>query len=433
MYRAEYPRPNFVREEWLCLNGTWDFSFKGAESTRIEVPFVFQCPLSGIGDNRLCDYVTYSRKFKRPPGWEGRRIMLRFGAVDYECRVYVNGKYVGGHIGGSCGFGFDITDHLTGKEESLRVEVYDPCLDQNIPRGKQYWKERPEAIWYTRSTGIWQTVWLEPVPEISIQSLKFTPNVDSGTVEVEYALEGDASGSQLEFSITMDDNAVASISLGINKNHGKFTVDIFQNDISRSNFHGSGWCWSPKNPRLFTVNAVLSKNGTAQDRVSSYFGMRKIETRNGRIYLNNRPYTQKLVLDQGYWPESLMTAPSDEALKQDILLAKEMGFNGCRKHQKSEDPRFLYWADVLGYLVYVEIPSAVAFNAQSAGASINEWLEIVARDYNSPSIVAWVTLNESWGVPNVGIDPQQQDYSLTLYHLLKTLDKTRLVVGNDGW
>ena len=416
----------------MTLNGSWDFRFAGDPWQTIEVPFVFQSRMSGIDDNRMCDDVVYRRRFCLPADWQGRKILLHFGAVDYACRVYVNGQCVGGHIGGNIGFALDITSALTWQEEEVCVEVHDPCTDETIPRGKQYWLAHPDSIWYRRTTGIWQSVWLEPVAESCIESLRYTADIDRGTVEIAYHCPHGA-GAELNLGITLRGEPVANLGVLLQEDRGRVTVDLMAGHIFRQGVHHAGWCWTPECPTLFDVTATLSRDGQVTDRVESYFGMRKIETRGGRVYLNNRPYYQRLVLDQGYWPDSLMTAPSDEALRRDIELAKEMGFNGCRKHQKAEDPRFLYWADRLGYLVWGEIGSCAAFSEEAARRLTEEWAEAITRDYNHPSIVAWVTVNESWGVPGAATDTQQQALMLALYYQAKTLDTTRLVVGNDGW
>lgn len=431
-FRSEYPRPQFVRKQWMTLNGSWDFRFAGDPWQTIEVPFVFQSRMSGIDDNRMCDDVTYRRRFCLPADWQGRKILLHFGAVDYACRVYVNGQCVGGHIGGNIGFALDITSALTWQEEEVCVEVHDPCTDETIPRGKQYWLAHPDSIWYRRTTGIWQSVWLEPVAESRIESLRYTADIDRGTVDIAYHCPHGA-GAELHLGITLRGEPVADLGILLQEDRGHVTVDLMAGHIFRQGVHHAGWCWTPESPTLFDVTATLSRDGQVTDRVESYFGMRKIETRGGRVYLNNRPYYQRLVLDQGYWPDSLMTAPSDEALRRDIELAKEMGFNGCRKHQKAEDSRFLYWADRLGYLVWGEIGSCAAFSEEAARRLTEEWAEAITRDYNHPSIVAWVTVNESWGVPGAATDTQQQALMLALYYQAKTLDTTRLVVGNDGW
>lgn len=437
MKRTEYPRPQLVREQWMNLNGTWDFLF-GDEREEdgwrsIEVPFAYQAPLSGIGTNRMCDDMTYRRNVIIPEEWKGRRVRLHFGAVDYRCRVYVNDSFVGKHTGGNIGFSFDITDCLNWREETIRVEINDPCTDETIPRGKQYWLPEPDSIWYTRTSGIWQTVWLEPLDNVHIKDVKFTGDIDDGSVLMEYECSTEIPQGELRVKIFMDGQTVADHTVHGIRQEGSARFSLFGNHIFHMANHGNGWCWSPENPKLFDVELELSTDGIVRDKLESYFGLRKIETKGGRVYLNNRPYLQKLVLDQGYWPSGLLTAPTDEALKQDILLAKNLGLNGCRKHQKSEDPRFLYWADKLGYLVWEEIGACAAYTRKSAKRTVSEWTEAVHRDYNHPCIVAWVVLNESWGVPQIETNRRQQAHSMALYYHIKSLDDTRLVVNNDGW
>lgn len=434
MYRCEYPRPDFVREEWKNLNGTWDFRFEGEQWQEILVPFVFQSKLSGIGDNRMCDTVYYKKTIAVSSEWRGKRILLHFGAVDYECSVFVNGKPAGKHIGGNGAFSFDITDTLLWNgEELLEVKVYDPCKDETIPRGKQYWEESPESIWYTRSTGIWQTVWVEPVSEVYYSSIRFIPDIDKGRVEIQYELSKVNPDLSVEFYISFKGQEICKITQFAAEKNQIAIADVFQNKIFRTMNHHDGWCWSPNNPNLFMVKAVIYERGQVSDSVDTYFGMRKIEVKGGRVYLNNRPFYQKLILDQGYWPDTLMTAKEDEDFIKDIKMAKEMGFNGCRKHQKAEDPRFLYYADTLGYLVWSEIGSCISYSIDSAQRTIDEWSELVRRDYNHPCIAAWVVLNESWGVPNIRFDKKQQAHSLALYYHVRSLDDTRLIITNDGW
>ena len=431
--RQEYPRPNFRRPEWQNLNGEWDFWFENEEQKSINVPFVFQSKASGIGLNKMCDNVVYRRRFSVSEKWSGKQVILHFGAVDYNAVVYVNGCMVGSHQGGSASFSFDITRFLIDGEQEVVVEVNDPCTDETIPRGKQYWMSEPESIYYTPSTGIWQTVWLEAVEKSHIKDLRFTSDIDSGTVTVEYSIENFEMGQKLDLLIKLGQKHIAEVAVMPKESNGKITVDIFGRHVAPRRFHEHSWCWSPEKPTLFDVEAFLTGKELVCDRVNTYFGMRKIETRDGMVWLNNFPYYQSLVLDQGYWKDTLMTAPSEEALKQDILLAKEMGFNGCRKHQKAEDPLFLYWADVLGYLVWGEIPSAPSFSVEASQRVLTEWAEIIKRDYNHPCIVCWVVLNESWGVTEINTDKQQKAHSMALYYNAKTLDSTRLVVNNDGW
>jgi len=349
MSREEYPRPQFGRENWLSLNGEWQFAFDDQNlglkekwytneanyPYKINVPFVYQSALSGIDHREVHDVVWYYRTFDvQVP--EKSRVLLHFGAVDYEADVFVNGNHVKNHCGGHTSFAVDITDALvSGQEQILSVRAFDPHFDESIPRGKQFWEEESAGIWYTNSTGIWQPVWLEVVAETHLQQVKFTSDFDAGAVKIDVELNQLQPQVVLEYQIYFKDALVTSGKADFITSELSFAVDIFQQEIFRTNFHHEGWSWTPEKPQLFDVELTLREAGNAIDQLKSYFGMRKIHTENGMIYLNNKPYYQKLVLDQGYWPSGLLTAPTDEDFKQDILLAKEMGFNGCRKHQKT--------------------------------------------------------------------------------------------------
>lgn len=449
MKREEYPRPQLVRKKWLNLNGTWSFAFddfdqgmaenwhledKEFEET-IEVPFVYQTKLSGIDSQENHEIVWYQKKFEIPKKFNEEKILLHFGAVDFETKVFVNGSLVGEHIGGHTPFTFDISPYLD-KEKSgqvITVRVFDPRFDEKIPRGKQTWQETPHSIWYTNTTGIWQTVWLENVSKSYIENVYFTPDIDDGSVKLRVDLQQPREQHYLEYEIKFKEELIASGKWTIHSPFNELRIQLNQQNIYRSSFHNNGWNWSPEEPNLFDVTLKLYNGNEIIDQIDSYFGMRKVHTEKGMVYLNNKPYYQKLVLDQGYWPDSLMTAPTDEALKLDIELAKEMGFNGCRKHQKIEDPRFLYWADQLGFLVWGESASAHYFSDESIHLVTEEWKEVIRRDYNHPSIITWVPFNESWGIGDVARDKQQQHYTQTLYHLIHSLDPTRLVISNDGW
>lgn len=433
--RDEYPRPEFERQQWMNLNGTWDF-YIGEETTpsEIQVPYVCQSKLSGVDRSIKEDYVAYERTFTVPKEWKGKEIQLNFGAVDYRCRVFVNQRYVGEHVGGQTPFSWNIAPHLSWQEEQLRVEVWDPLTDETIPRGKQYWKEKPEFIWYTPSTGIWQSVWLEPVDRTRFERIWFTPDIDEGTVTVDFVL---AEKSRLpcvaEFHISLDGQTVYRGGMECKGLRNSIIIDVFQKKALAGAFHFTGNYWWPENPVLYQVAAGLTDETGPADMVGTYFGMRKIHIEDGRLYLNNQPYYQKLVLDQGYWKDSLITAPSDQAYVRDIQMAKAMGFNGCRKHEKVEDPRFLYWADKLGFLVWEGMSSFWFYTPEGAEAFVREWLDVIHRDYNHPSIVVWGMLNESWGVQRIYSSPQQQSFAKSLYYLARGLDATRLVISNDGW
>lgn len=446
--KNDYPRPQFQRREWLNLNGQWDFCFDDEDcgisqawylgaadfGQKICVPFVYQSNASLIGDSTPHDIVWYKRTFSVSPE-EGQQVILHFGAVDYMADVYVNGNHVRNHVGGNTSFQVNITPYLqAGAEQLLVVRVHDPHEDESIPRGKQFWEAESRSIWYTNSTGIWQTVWLEVVAGQFLEQVRFTPLFDEGRVRIDARINQFSRGVQLRYMIRMKEVLVAEGTLAFVNSRLDFDVELFQEHIFRTNYHEPGFCWTPETPNLFdVVFQVIDARGETQDEVYSYFGFRKIHTANGMVYLNNKPYYQKLILDQGYWPEGLMTAVDDEALKQDIVLAKEMGFNGCRKHQKAEDPRFLYWADTLGYLVWGECAATAVYNNKAVERLMNEWAEIVERDYNHPSLITWVVLNESWGVPGIHYNRQQQHFSQMMYHYLHAIDPTRPVISNDGW
>lgn len=445
--RNEYPRPQLVRKNWLNLNGEWQFAFDDENigvkekwfqivhpfKQKIIVPFAYQTKLSGINDPSFHDHVWYRREFTVPKEWSGQKIILHFGAVDYRAWVYVNGQYAGYHEGGHVSFSFDITELLTWETETIVVRVEDPSRDETIPRGKQFWFEKSDSIWYTRTTGIWQTVWLEPVSSTNISKLRLTPDIDRGDIIVEFEVKGNYLNKKVEIEIGFKGEKVVLDTIEIFEAYNKRSINLYNRQIFRTSFHHVGWNWAPESPNLFDIKITLKDDQEVLDEIDSYFGMRKIHIENGMVYLNNKPYYQKLVLDQGYWPDGLLTAPTDEDLKKDIELALEMGFNGCRKHQKVEDPRFFYWADKLGFLVWGECPASPSYSEDAASRLTKEWIEIIERDYNHPSIVAWVPLNESWGVPFIKFNKQQQHHSLAMYHLIHSLDPTRLVISNDGW
>ncbi len=451
MNRTEYPRPQFVRKNWLNLNGTWQFEFDDQQqgvtekyldhdsnlAMEISVPFVYQSELSQINDRGIHEYVWYKKSFDLPKGVQ-KQTYLHFGAVDYYAKVFVNGQYVGEHEGGHTSFKFEITSYLNELEQVVSVYVYDPHTDETIPRGKQFWEQESRGIWYTNSTGIWQTVWIEQVNFAHLEQIKFTPNVDTGMIQIDTTFSQSVLTTEqnyfLDYRISYGNQLIANDKIKVMELCEKRSVDLIKNKIFRTNFHDHGWLWSPDSPNLFDVTfEVVDAQGKVMDEVTSYFGFRKIHTENGMVYLNNQPFYQKLVLDQGYWPEGLLTAPRVNDFEKDIRLAKEMGFNGCRKHQKVEDPLFLHLADTLGFVVWGECASAPAFTEKSVTRLVKEWFEIVARDYNHPSIITWVPLNESWGVPDIHHDHKQQQFSETLYHLLHTIDDSRLVISNDGW
>lgn len=434
--RPEHPQPQFQRSDWQSLNGPWEFDFDDADrglaedwsqparkfTRTITVPFAFESKLSGIGDSSFHPVVWYRRSFTPPPAWKGRRVLLHFGAVDYHAMVWVNGRMAGEHEGGSTPFRFDITPHLKPGANTITLRAFDPPEDRAIPRGKQYWEPKSRGIFYTRTSGIWQSVWLEAAGESYLDSLRTTATL-AGAVTFETRVVRPKAGLSLAYTIRDGSTVVASGLSGPVQDTKYLTAGASVRNPK---------LWQLNRPSLYDVTLELRDGDRVLDKVDTYFGFREVSIENGRFCLNHRPVYLKFVLDQGYWPESLLTPPSDEAIKFDIQKTLEMGFNGARKHQKLEDPRFLYWADKMGFLVSSEMANAYLFDEQYSFRFMREWKEAVLRDMNHPSIVVWVPINESWGVPNLR-DPRQQAHLRALYHATKTLDPTRPVIGNDGW
>jgi len=425
----QYPRPQFKRQEWTSLNGPWEFLFddedrgvllgyqrKFPSARTIEVPFAYETKRSGIHCTDQHDIVWYKREFSLTD--VSKRTLLHFGAVDYRAEVYVNGLHAGTHEGGHTSFSLDITDFVKS-DNTLVVRVHDDMTDLDNPRGKQYWKVVPEGIYYTKTTGIWQTVWLEQVPMEYLSQVLITTDIDLKTVSFACIAH---TKQPRTLHITFPQFSELNTSFELSSK-GKYQVD-FSNVKEFEKL-----LWSPQRPILIDVSFTFG-----DDQVRSYFGFRKVSIgEDNQVLLNNKPYFMRLVLDQGYYPDSLLTSPDDDALLNDVLLAKQMGFNGVRKHQKIEEERYLYYADKHGLLVWGELPSAYSFNDTSRSKLKRELKEMILRDYSHPALVVWVPINESWGVPDLKHDPAQVAFLNELYHFTKKLDPTRLVVSNDGW
>ncbi|CAG7622228.1 Beta-galactosidase [Paenibacillus solanacearum] len=442
--RSDYPRPQFVRNDWMSLNGEWEFDYDDdragetekwhksgrAYTKRIQVPFAFQSKLSGIGENEFHDVVWYRKTVSLPEGWQGKQVILHFGAVDYEAKVWVNGELAAMHQGGHTPFKADITWALVQGENVIVVRAEDYSKDLSLPRGKQYWLPASKGIFYTRTTGIWQTVWMETVDRTHLEKVKLTPDIDTGTLHIRTSVNGHDPDElvELKVNISFKGQEISETTI-----RHKASIETFS--VMLQHFAGFRRChlWSPEHPNLYDIHFTVLKNGLVVDEADSYFGMRKVSIENGNVCLNNRDYYMRLVLDQGYFPDGNLTPPSDDAIKQDVELTKQMGFNGARKHQKLEDPRYLYWCDKLGLLVWSEMANAYQYSDEYVPLFTKEWQETIERDYNHPCIVTWVPLNESWGVWDIKDDVRQQQHALAMYHLTKSLDPSRLVVSNDGW
>ncbi len=434
--RPEYPRPQLRREPWLNLNGTWDFAFdfgvsgeeKGwAEDAsgfdlKITVPFCPESRLSGIEYRDFMPAVWYHRRFAVPGEWAGMRVFLRFGAVDYDCRAWVNGRLVGRHCGGSSSFGFEITDALRDGGNDLVVCARDDIRSGRQPAGKQSPTLHSQGVRYTRTTGIWQTVWLEAVPESFIEWMRIVPDLDGGRFVVTPTIEGGKRGLVFRAALLEDGAEVAKVEAPATSGGA---VELTAKDPRP---------WSCGDPFLYGLRLELLEGDRIVDSVESYAGLRKFHIEGNRFFLNNEAIFLRFVLDQGFYPDGIWTAPSDAELKKDIERAKAVGFNGARLHQKVFEERFHYWADRLGYLTWGEfcdwgmdfgLPEAIQNHRR-------EWREVVLRDLNHPSIVAWTPFNETYRAAR----DHSEAHARTLrevYELTKALDPTRPVNDASGY
>ncbi|HZG14641.1 MAG TPA: glycoside hydrolase family 2 TIM barrel-domain containing protein [Candidatus Bathyarchaeia archaeon] len=441
-FRNEYPRPQYSRKDWLNLNGEWNFGFDDANcgeaekwysqhdfDRKILVPFSYESKASGVGEEAFHPVVWYQRTVKIPSEYAGKRVLLHFQAVDYLSKVWVNGRFVGQHKGGYSAFSFDITHYLVEGDNHLVVRAEDSrsCAQ---PRGKQRWIDNSFECWYTQTTGIWQTVWLEFLEDTWIDSVKMTPDIDSNSIELEYRIAGYEKEKDLCLTtvIRFNDQLVKEYQFTVERSSHRVKLNLLS-EIH----HWKVMLWSPNQPNLYDVQFTLYRNGQKIDQVDSYFGMRKVSIENGNVLLNNAPLYQRLLLDQGYWPDTLLTPPSDEAILLDIEKTLEMGFNGVRKHQKVEDQRFLYWCDRKGLLVWSEMAATYEFADEAIEHFTQEWTEVVQQHYNHPSIITWVPFNESWGVKDIYVDRKQQSFTEAIYYLTKSIDSMRPVIVNDGW
>ncbi|ASV29714.1 glycoside hydrolase family 2 protein [Maribacter cobaltidurans] len=407
---AEYPRPIMERSDWKNLNGLWDYAIRPKGKSipakydgKILVPFAAESSLSGVmkevGDS---NELWYHTNFEVPLNWNGKSILLHFGAVDWRADIWVNDIKVGSHEGGYTPFYFDITPFLKDGSQTLVVKVWDPTSEGPQPRGKQV--DEPEGIWYTPVSGIWQTVWMEPVAKKSLRNLRIVPNIDNGTITVSAQTDGTGFGDIVEVTAFDGTTAIATAKASV----GQDLVLSIDN----------AKLWTPESPFLYNLSAKLISGETTTDEIKSYFGMRKISMKKDeygiiRMQLNNKDYFQFGPLDQGWWPDGLYTAPTDEALKYDIVKTKELGFNMIRKHVKVEPARWYTHCDRLGVLVWQDMPNGdksprwqnrqyfdgteLKRTPESERIYRTEWKDIMDYLYSHPSIVVWVPFNEAWG------------------------------------
>ncbi|MCA1219425.1 glycoside hydrolase family 2 protein, partial [Streptomyces sp. 8L] len=472
---GSYPRPMLCRERWTSLDGTWEFGYDDADEgeraawfskeagggfdREITVPFPPESPASGIGDTAPHPVVWYRRRIPHaalaPAEAGGHRTLIHFGAVDHRARVWLDGRLVAEHTGGQTPFTADVTDAMRpdAAEHVLVVRAEDDPADLAVPRGKQDWQERPHAVWYERTTGIWQSVWTETVPAQHITDLAWVPDPTHGVVAELTLARRPSRPLTVDVALRVGDRVLAESSTVTAERRTRIDIAIpaLGNGIDREDL----W-WRPESPVLVDARVVVRESGVsgpggasetsgtseapeasgfseAADAVDSYFGLRSAAVGRGAFLLNDRPYYVRSVLDQGYRPNTLLASRGTAELRREVELIKAMGFNAVRVHQKAEDPRFLYWADRLGLLVWGETGAAYEYGTEAVELLTREWLDLVRRDRSHPSIVTWVPVNESWGLSDVAHSTAQRNYAAALAALTRALDPTRPVVSNEGW
>ena len=431
--RPEYPRPQFERKAWVNLNGTWTFTYdyglsgmdrhyndsKGFDQ-KITVPFCPESKLSGVGNVDFINCLWYQRTLSIPADWKGQNVLLHFGAVDYETSIWVNGRQIFEHFGGSSSFEVDITPYVTpGQDANLVLRVKDDLRSGMQTGGKQSSGYYSGGCSYTRVTGIWQTVWMEAVHPQGLKRITTVPDLDQMQFVVRPEFYGLTKGNTLTVQI-LDGKKVVSQKTVLASDGVNIALPMKNAKL-----------WTPETPNLYDMKlTVKDAKGNVLDEVSSYTGMRKVHCADGYFYLNNKPYYQRLVLDQGYYPDGIWTAPTDVALRHDIEMSKAVGFNGARLHQKVFEERYYYWADKLGYITWGEEASwGVDINNQNATSNfLREWQEIVVRDRNHPSLVTWTPTNETWGANSW----TYVRFINNLYDITKAMDPTRPINDASG-
>jgi beta-galactosidase/beta-glucuronidase len=448
----EHHRPQLLRPQWTDLVGAWGFANDDDDVGRREewfasaapfdreivVPFPPESRASRIGDRGFHPVLWYRRvltraDLERAGHLTENRLLLHFGAVDFAADVWLEGSYLGRHVGGQGPFTMEATSGVQNGHDSwaLVVRAEDDPWDAGQPRGKQDWQLQTHEIWYDRTSGIWQPVWIESVPSSYLSTLSWQPDVPQGRVGLTLELDRRPDlAASVTVSLQYEGEAVADTAF-LQTDPRSTTVITIPRQANGQAYESL--LWSPEQPRLISAYVTVEFSDGVIDRIWSYFGLRSVGFADGRFLLNDRPYYVRAALEQGYWPETHLAAPSTQALREEVQLAKDFGFNTVRIHQKVEDPRYLYWADRLGLMVWGECGSTYEFSVTAVERMTREWLDIVRRDFSHPCVVTWVPFNESWGVRHVSHDPAQLDYIRALFHLTKTVDPSRPVVSNDGW
>ena len=425
IYRKEHPNPQWERKNWRNLNGEWEFDFDFGKSARerkvyetsaldkkINVPFCPESELSGINYKDFIPSVCYRKVIELSEKDCECNVFLHFGAVDYESFIYINGKQAGHHIGGYVSFSCDITEYVNPGENVIFVIAEDDLRSKNQPVGKQSDKYDSYGCFYTRTTGIWQTVWLEFVPKEYIKNVKYYPDINNSRITI----SGEVSGKgELIINSLYDGKDTGSVKLDVDNN-------FFTGVINLSELH----LWEPGHGRLYDLEFIFN-----DDKIKSYFGMREVKIKDNKFMINNKPVFQRLVLDQGFYRDGIYTAKTDEILKRDIELSMNAGFNGARLHQKVFEKRFIYYCDKAGYIVWGEHANwGIDYESAVAGENfINEWMEIIERDFNSPSIIGWCPFNETWRYVETQLPTRLIE---TVYKLTKQIDKTRVCIDASG-
>jgi beta-galactosidase/beta-glucuronidase len=445
------------REHWISLDGVWEFDYDdtdvgvaarwfdqpgpGPFTRQIVVPFPPESPASGVGDRGIHPVVWYRRLIPRESllggGAGPRRVLIHFGAVDFRAQVWCDGQLAGSHVGGQSPFTADVTDAIAAPAGAgdvvLVVRAEDQPDDLEQPRGKQDWRERPHGIWYERTTGIWQSVWAETVPDMYLTDVAWIPEVAAASIHGEITLaKRPPPGLVLELTVRLGEEILAELS--VVPQDKTTAVDIPLAALRNGQDRGR-LLWTPEHPTLLDVKVVLRdrQSAVAIDSAASYTGLRTVSVGMGWFQLNDQSYYLRAVLNQGYRPQTHLAAAGSAQLRAEVELIKQMGFNAVRVHQKAEDPRFLFWADRLGLMVWAETAAAYVYSATAVTLLVTEWMELIRRDRSHPAVVVWVPVNESWGMQDIASSPAQQNFARSLASLTRALDPSRPVVSNEGW